>query len=46
MEDIIKKIADNISSYEIFSNFIPGPLFCNLLDLTTRFKTAAIFLFC
>lgn len=38
MDDIIKKIVDKISSYEIFSNFIPGILFCNLLNLTTRFK--------
>lgn len=39
MDDVIKKIADKISSYEIFSNFIPGLLFCNFLDLTTRFNT-------
>nr|WP_296110257.1 hypothetical protein [uncultured Terrisporobacter sp.] len=38
MEEIIKNIAEKISSYNIFTNFFPGIVFCYIVEQSTRFS--------
>lgn len=44
MEDIIKKLAEKISSYNIWNNLFPGIVFCSIVERTTRitFSTGEI----
>lgn len=37
MEEIIKNIAEKISSYNIFTNFFPGIVFCYIVDKVQGF---------
>lgn len=36
MQDVVKNLLGKISSYEIFNNFLPGIIFCTILEKTTR----------
>ena len=38
MEEMVKKLLEKISSYNIFNNFIPGIAFCYLVIFFTDFK--------
>lgn len=36
MQDVAKNLLEKISSYEIFNNFLPGIIFCIIVEKTTR----------
>lgn len=38
MDEMIIKLTEKISSYNIFNNFLPGIVFCFLFEKTTRFS--------
>lgn len=38
MEELIKNVAEKISSYNIFNNLFPGIVFCHIVERTTRFS--------